>query len=103
MISRGVQWSVLLWVLALAACAERAPEPTPQLQQAALLTASCSGCHASGGSPDGIVTLDGMSAQQLEASLLGYRNDPAGGTAMHRMARGYTEAQIAAIAAALGQ
>lgn len=73
------------------------------LDRAALLTASCSGCHAGGGSPEGIVPLDGMGSAELEAKLLGYRNDAAGGSAMHRMARGYTDDQIALIAATLGQ
>ena len=73
------------------------------LGQAALLTASCSGCHAEGGSPRGITALDGMTAGALEAKLLAYRNDPEGGSAMHRMARGYTEQQLALVARTLGQ
>lgn len=73
-----------------------------QLDQAALLTASCTGCHAAGGSQTGIVTLDSMTSAELEAKLLAYRNDPGGATAMHRMARGYTDRQIAVIANRLG-
>jgi cytochrome c553 len=76
--------------------------PGAPLDQAALLTASCSGCHGPGGSPGGIAPLDGLSAAELEAKLLVYRNDSKGGSAMHRMARGYTEQQIAIIAGALG-
>ena len=75
----------------------------PNLDQAALLTASCSGCHAPGGSSDGIASLEGRSTAALEASLLAYRNDTGGGSAMHRMARGYTEQQIAIIARARGE
>ncbi len=95
-----------LVALALAGCAgqEAAVGPTSTgLDQAALLTASCTGCHAPGGSSQGIGSLAGKTAPQIEASLLGYRNDAQGGTAMHRMARGYSEAQIAVIAAALGE
>ena len=77
-------------------------KPETRLDQAALLTASCSGCHAAGGSPGGIVSLDGMSSDALESKLLAYRNDRDGGSAMHRMARGYTEQQIAVIAHSLG-
>jgi cytochrome c553 len=72
------------------------------LDQAALLAVSCSGCHAAGGSADGIASLDGIEAAELEARLLVYRNEPDGGSAMHRMARGYTEVQIAMIANTLG-
>ena len=64
-----------------------------RLDQAALLTASCSGCHVPGGSAQGIVSLEGRSAGEIQASLLAYRNDTGGGSAMHRMARGYTEQQ----------
>ncbi len=71
------------------------------LDQAALLTASCSGCHAAGGRA--IVSLDGMAASELEAKLLAYRNDADGGSAMHRMARGYSDEQIALIASTLGE
>ena len=73
------------------------------LGEAALLAASCSGCHARGGSPEGIVSLQGIPAGQLEQKLLAYRVDREGGSAMHRMAWGYTDAQIAMIAQYLGE
>jgi cytochrome c553 len=72
------------------------------LDQATLLAVSCSGCHAAGGSAHGIASLDGIQTAELEARLLAYRNEPDGGSAMHRMARGYTEQQIAMIANTLG-
>jgi cytochrome c553 len=72
------------------------------LDQAALLAASCSGCHAPGGSAAGIASLDGMTVEELQGRPLAYRRDADGGSAMHRMARGYTEQQIATIANYLG-
>lgn len=73
-----------------------------QLDQAALLTASCTGCHASSGSAGGIASLEDISSAELQARLLAYREDAEGGSAMHRMARGYTDEQIAMIAGRLG-
>ena len=105
MIGRHPHLPAFLVAAALAGCAGQeaeVEETAAGLDQAALLTASCTGCHATGGSVEGISSLTGKTALQLEASLLGYRNDPDGGTAMHRMARGYSEEQIAVIAAALG-
>ena len=106
MIHRSSRLPALFVVLALTGCAgqgDEVEETATGLDQAALLTANCTGCHADGGSTEGIGSLAGKTAPQLEASLLGYRNDADGGTAMHRMARGYSEQQIAVIAAALGE
>ncbi|MEM9939410.1 MAG: hypothetical protein AAF768_11220 [Pseudomonadota bacterium] len=79
---------------------------TPQASTAAevssvsVLSASCSGCHLDGGAA--LVSLDGRTAGQLKDALLLYRNDDAGTTVMHRLARGYSEAEISEIAAYLG-
>lgn len=70
------------------------------ISEAASLSASCSGCHAvSGGA---IADLSNYTEAQLLISLKGYRDDPDGSSVMHRLARGYTEAEIEAIAAYLG-
>ncbi len=71
------------------------------IDQAALLTASCSGCHAPGG--EAIASLEGMPAAELEAKLQAYRTEAEGGSSMHRMARGYSDEQIALIARTLGE
>lgn len=71
--------------------------PIVTLSSVASLSASCSGCHASG---QAIVSLDGMSAEAIATSLQRYRTEE-GTTVMHRMARGFTEAQIDEIAAYL--
>lgn len=63
----------------------------------ASLSASCSGCHASG---QAIVSLNQFSAEAIATSLQRYRTED-GTTVMHRMARGFTEAQINDIAAYL--
>lgn len=90
--------------LLLAGCSGSFPgEPDSRVTgQAALLASTCSGCHATGRSGAAIASLEGMSAAFLETRLLAYRSEPDGPTAMHRMTRGYTEAQIALIAQYLG-
>jgi len=71
------------------------------LGSTAALAVSCSGCHGKGGRA--IVSLEGLSADGIEARFLVYRSSTAGGTSMHRMARGYTEEQIRLIADYLGR
>ncbi len=73
----------------------------PRLSDGALLAAVCSGCHADGG--DIAVDLAGYDAARVEALLNVYKHAPEGPTAMHRMARGYTPAQILSIAAHLAR
>lgn len=67
----------------------------------AALSLSCSGCH----SPEGgaITSLEGRTADNLRQALLMYYQDTDGTTAMHRMIRGYSEADIEAISAYLGE
>lgn len=64
------------------------------------LAASCSGCHA--GSGEAILDISAYSQSQLSEALLNYRNAGDGTTVMHRLARGYSEAEIAQIAAYIG-
>lgn len=64
------------------------------LSTVASMAASCSGCHASG---EAIISLDGLSAEAISTSLRTYRSED-GTTVMHRMARGFTDEQIDAIA-----
>ena len=71
------------------------------LGSAAALAVSCSGCHGEGGRA--IVSLEGLSADDIEARFLMYRSSTVGDSAMHRMARGYTEEQIRLIADYLGR
>ena len=70
------------------------------LGSTAALAVSCSGCHGEGGRA--IVSLESLSADDIEARFLMYRST-AGGSSMHRMARGYTEEQIRLIADYIGR
>jgi cytochrome c553 len=66
-----------------------------------VLTSSCSGCHAEGNAR--IKPLAGYTAAELQRLLTVYRTDVSGATAMHRMARGFSDAEIALIARELGE
>lgn len=101
-------WSVLVLIAGscLAACGNSETE-TPRSDLLAAETAtisalavSCSGCHAASGGA--IVDISAYSQSQLSEALLNYRNAGEGSTVMHRLARGYSEAEIAQIAAYLG-
>jgi len=92
--------------LALTACSPAEPDldeniPNAALDQGALLSAVCSGCHADGGKS--LNSLEGRSASELEPTLLAYREVETGDTVMHRLARGYSAEELSAIAAYLSQ
>lgn len=96
----------LLGLLGLAGCAASsgraiADEAAAPVDQAATLASACSGCHHAGGSA--IADLQAYSALQIEQSLRAYKQAVDWPTAMHRMARGYTDAEISAIARRLGR
>ncbi len=91
-----VALGAVLWLAGCAGTSVAAP-----VDQAATLASACSGCHHPGGSA--IVDLRSHSALQIEQSLLAYKHAADGPTAMHRMARGYTDTEIAAIARRLGR
>ncbi|MBT3565445.1 hypothetical protein N8881_10610 [Pseudomonadales bacterium] len=88
----------------LGGCAVSAPNIDPgeisaelnnsALTQAASLASVCSGCHGFDAKKQGIVSLKGYSAKRLSILFRGYKNDSDSRTAMHRMARGYTDEQI---------
>ncbi|MBL6079159.1 c-type cytochrome [Belnapia sp. T18] len=56
---------------------------------------SCAGCHGGGGMP----VLAGQPAEAIVAAMLGYKAGQGSPTVMDRIARGFTEAEIRAIAA----
>lgn len=95
---------LLVAPLLLAVACQQAPAPSSpeqpvvdasRLTEAASLVATCSGCHAGPGM--GLPSLDRMDAGILSARLAFYKTDANGTTVMHRIARGYSQAQIEAI------
>jgi cytochrome subunit of sulfide dehydrogenase len=63
---------------------------------------SCSGCHAQA-ITTAIPSLRGMTADQIGTTMLAFRSGQRSATVMDRIARGFSEQEIAAIAAWLGQ
>ena len=71
------------------------------LSESASLALSCTGCHSD--VPGAIVSLTAYSEDMLIEALERYQGETDGTTVMHRLARGYTDEEIAAISAYLGQ
>jgi cytochrome c553 len=91
---RTIAGTAVLVVLASAAPMRgRAAEAPPG-------ASSCSGCHASGSSVETPVPrLAGRPAAEIAAAMQAFRAGSRPATVMDRIAKGFTEAEIAAIAA----
>lgn len=61
---------------------------------------SCGGCHAERGRPDSAIpSLHGQSAGEIAAAMRAYRAGERPASVMDRIARGFSEEEIQAIAA----
>ena len=73
----------------------------------AMLANACAPCHGTDGkSPDAIPALSGKSADYIVQRMLEFKAGAREGTVMNRIAKGYSDTEIAAVAqhfAALGQ
>lgn len=77
----------------------QAPPAPAQNANARLLTLSCSGCHgANGRSPGTMPPLHGRSAEAIAQALREFRAGQRAATVMNRIARGYSDAEIDAVA-----
>lgn len=66
-----------------------------------ILAGACANCHGTDGrSPGGIPSLAGRPEEVLRAQMLAYKSasPPAGTTIMNRLAKGYSDAEIDALA-----
>jgi sulfide dehydrogenase cytochrome subunit len=89
-----------LAALLIAAAAPALAQPAP----APLAAESCLGCHGpQGAGMAPIAGLAGRDQAELLAALVAFRSDARPGTIMGRVARGFTEAELAAIAAHFGR
>ena len=90
--------SLPLAAAALAALLASAPA---QAQNASpqLLSISCSGCHGTGGHSTGAIpSIYGRSAQSIAETLRAFRDGQRPSTVMIRIAKGYTDTEIDAVA-----
>ncbi|MGF1526740.1 MAG: c-type cytochrome [Candidatus Competibacterales bacterium] len=99
----ATSWSGASFALALGlASGAQSPGATPgedTAPAAALLAASCSGCHGSTGTaPAAVPSLEGLSADHIRRAMLDYRADRRPATVMNRIAKGYSEADIEVLA-----
>jgi cytochrome subunit of sulfide dehydrogenase len=81
----------------LAASAPAAAEDGPNGAELAL---SCAACHGTNGhSPGAIPSIQGKSAAYIEDALNGFKAGSRPATVMNRLAKGYSAAEIKALAA----
>ncbi len=74
--------------------------PAAAMAQAPLAAQGCLGCHGTaGGGITPVPGLAGRPATELVAAMTAFRANERPATIMGRIARGYTDAEIAAIAA----
>ena len=72
-----------------------------QAQDAQKLAAPCAICHGTGGRPvtKDVTQLAGMAREQIAAQMRAFRDGQRPATVMHQIAKGYSDAQIDALAA----
>ncbi|EWY37651.1 hypothetical protein N825_16500 [Skermanella stibiiresistens SB22] len=86
--------------LAILACVMVAATPIVHAAEAPPGASACSGCHAPrGGASGGIPPIAAKSADEITATMLAYQAGEGEPTVMNRIAKGFTEPEIRAIAA----
>jgi sulfide dehydrogenase cytochrome subunit len=91
---RVARWSVGVMALAASAAAALAasPEPPPG-------ASSCTGCHATGARVDtAVARLVGRSAADIVTQMQAFKTGQKPATVMDRIAKGFTDPEIQAIA-----
>jgi cytochrome subunit of sulfide dehydrogenase len=84
--------AVTLWIATSASAFAAPPEPPPG-------ASSCSGCHAAGRGVDTAVPpLLGRPAADIAAQMQAFKTGQKPSTVMDRIAKGFTDAEIGAIA-----
>ncbi len=84
----------------LAACASSAICLAEQDVQARSWAATCTGCHGTNGRSEGAIpSIAGMAESDFVRLMLEFKNNQRAATVMHQHAKGYTDEQIARIAA----
>ena len=87
--------------LALSATSAMAQSPSPN---AALIAANCAVCHGQGGAGAGdIAKINDKTPAQIVEAMGAFRDGKKPSTIMGRIVKGYSDAQIAAVANQLGK
>lgn len=93
--------SRLVLLALLCASAAQAQPDAAELQRRTL-AAACAQCHGSAGKAirGGVLpSLAGMPASYIDAQMKAFKNGSRPATVMHQLAKGYSDAQIAELAA----
>lgn len=93
--------SSALWVATMAGMAFLPSAAAESTFDVSVIAASCANCHGTDGrSPGGIPSIAARPESILRSQLLAFRSDapPVGTTIMNRLAKGYSEEQIHALA-----
>ena len=87
-------WALATGVLAISALAHAAPP------SAAMLSYACAGCHGTNGGSAGptMPSLASQSKEAIEAAMKKFRSGERPSSIMGRLAKGYTDAEISAMA-----
>lgn len=73
---------------------------TPEQRAGAYLAANCANCHGTNGRAVGAMpSLAGQNKEYIALQMRAFRDGQRPATIMHQLAKGYTDAQIDAIAA----
>lgn len=84
----------------LAACAAGAECLAEEDVQARSWAATCTGCHGTNGRSEGAIpTIAGLAKSEIVRLMLEFKNTQRAATVMHQHAKGYSDEQIARIAA----
>lgn len=88
------KWLAAATLLAMAAGAHA------QVNQIRVWAAACANCHGTDGRAEpGMIGLAGRSQAELQQQLLAFKSGQRPGTIMPQLAKGYTDEQLAQIAA----
>lgn len=100
--SRGTRAALMATVLALGCGLGHAQTSTPsQALQLRSLAATCATCHGTDGKAvegENMAALAGRSKEDIVTQMLALRDGKRPATVMHQLTKGYTDAQIDAIA-----
>lgn len=88
MSARAHWWATMVMAIA-PTCAFASPPPG---------AASCLGCHPVAGADSAVVPLSSLKAEQIETAMQAFRSDTRASTVMARIAKGFTDEEVRAIA-----
>ena len=77
--------------------------PATAENSAAAIAYNCRNCHSPDAEALALTSLADLSAAQIKQKLLGFKYDRSPATLMPRLAKGYSDVELSAVAAYLGK